>query len=74
MICTIQWMMNCFTLLVNTFNEAPDIIHVGHAMRMHAFIKAAIDMHIPPYHDSDGLLFTVSKSKFSAKHEEHART
>ncbi|NLH94259.1 MAG: glycosyltransferase family 4 protein [Candidatus Cloacimonetes bacterium] len=27
--------------------EAPDIIHVGHAMRMHAFIKAAIDMHIP---------------------------
>ncbi len=27
--------------------EAPDIIHVGHAMKIHEFIWAAIEMHIP---------------------------
>lgn len=27
--------------------EAPDLIHVGHSMRMHEFVRAAIEMNIP---------------------------
>lgn len=27
--------------------EAPDIIHVGHSMRVHEFVRAAIEMNIP---------------------------
>ena len=28
-------------------NESPDIIHVGHSMRVHEFIKVAIEKNIP---------------------------